>query len=451
MIELYNNFTMQSMIQQTHMLLTPSALAPFEMNPFIDTVPAFLSSIETPPYPNCSLSNRIKVTTTMGSEAFRHFVGANQVEMSNDQASIDELVKNVTQAKYSRKMMANPELPYLALAAFAQDQISVWDTSILLICHQLTKDYPKHKLFIGPLLDENGAWTSGILNQLENMNSFDESIRFSTKEKEQFRLAIQRLPLSQQIFYTTPSAPFLLGLELSLEAKRVLLSIKHKRHYGLEPRLGELTKTDILIAEIARRSRACYIPFPDVPVNLGNFEGSHSSFSGHDRGHLTILHGYPNKLFSAKIELIREFMKVTGVRMSKEIWNIADFARDLSSTWDNTYAFVRTDIYLDTPVWGWHAILHLRNHKERWEKEYSIGIERMGLLSLHEMNHLVDLAEPYLKDRPLLEQIYWLEELRKKGIDQKVDIDVFFKSSPSILNLAIENVGKVALKALTTA
>lgn len=414
-----------------------------------------------------SIPSRIKVDPrTMGSEAFRSFVGNNEPEMSNDPVKTAALVKNIHEANYTPEILSDPELPYLALAGFYNGQLSVWDVSNLCIWHQLGIDYPDSGLTILPLFDAGGNWTKHALDEITRMVQND-AIRDSDKkslsddEMEKLRIALRQLPLSQQVFHTfkgwkKPYRPDFIRPELSLDGRRILLNIEHGRHFAFEPRLGPFTKNDIVTMEVDHRCRLGNIPFPGIEFEkiLNKKLVTPSNFAAHDRFHRLLLHKYST--VDAILEILAGFKRMTGEEMSREIWELGDFdfnnvnspAQGPNKEFNTVIGSMISKLsdvrrfppfykdlkeHAESSLLGWGIVLHIRANREQWQK-HGLSVDELPFLNY--MNELVEESEPYLQNYSILQQIYLLQKLASSGMTA----DKFFASPPEVPRLTIEHI-----------
>lgn len=406
-----------------------------------------------------SETERVKVNAQMQglSEDFRSLIGNNEVEISQDLKRTLELVANIHDANYSQIDFADSELSYLTLRALADNRLKKSEAANVLIWHQQAIDYPYNGLVILPLFKPNGEWTEEALNDL--LSSIRSSILpdnhpynlLSVDKLEELRVAIQKLPPSQQVWrkFTKdlPRNRNFPRTELSLEAYKAYLSVQTGHSFDFELQLGDFSKKDIL-EYIIKKRRIINIPCPCLETHkkLDGNEVTASVFSGHDRTHWLLLHVYSPELIDAMLEILKIYREMTSEeQISEEIWRIADFTYIFlygfielindPSLELNIALFELNFMYGDFPLLTWNLLLDMQQRSEYWQTKFGISSDKF--YKLKEMNQLVKWALPFLGHHSLLEQVYLLEQLTPlvEGIE---DVANFFKIKPLIPPLSIE-------------
>lgn len=432
--------------------------------------------------PSCVSNGRIKVDTRlmdwMGSKglkltnAFQDFIGNIEPEMSIKWDSVSELVENVKNATYTPVLTSNPELPNLALTGYASGQLTIWEVSYILILHQLSVDYPNSGLTILPLFDAEGNWTEQARNEILRMVQNDV-IRDSDKkslnddELERLRVALRQLPPSQQVFHTFQGlekwewkiGQFVFSVELSLEARRILLRIEHNRDFGFKPRLGSFSKNDVVTTFEDFRSRLGDIPFCGAVTGkmINRRPVTPSDFAAHDRFHWLLMHKYSTVTVNALVEILAEFKKITDETMSTEIWDLVDFdfhavalpAKDPNGEFNTiieSMIYKSSDFpkippfddeiikYAKSSLLGLSVVLHMRANQDHWQKQYGLSVDKIPLLAY--MNSLVEESEPFLQKYSNLQRIYLLQKL----VSSDMAVDKFFALQPQVPELTIVRV-----------
>lgn len=408
------------------------------------------TSTKTPStYPMCQLLPRVKVSSQnrSRSEAFQRFIGNNDPEISTDSFAIAALVAQTKQANFTHEMINDPDLPYLALAAFADDQLSVWEASNLIIWHYLAKEHPELGMQICPIIDVHGNWTEDARDAIKDIGR-----RFSSLKTGPFSLdnqalltAMQQLPLSQQVvrvFNRTwfRKSPVLQQVELSLEALSLLLTAYNPRHFAVEPRLGIFSTHDILAAHF-KHFRPAYIPYPDVMnvTRVMKQEVDQSEFSLHDRFHWIITNGYSSLLIDALRDVVVSFMNITKKSMSREIWKVADAVfrdyRDGALAVEFNSILNSLQINGENSVWRWHAVLHMRQNAESWQRKYGFSASEVD--ALETMNILASRGERYLRHWPILTQIHHLQTLTSRNLKTAGQLADYFASVNEDLHVVV--------------
>lgn len=403
------------------------------------------------PYPTCSITGRVKIKAhTIGSSAFQQLVGDNEVEISVNEDLIAEFVKNIRDGNYMSEIF-HPELPYVALAAFANNPNPRFkrDLSNALTWYEAAKDYPEGGLKISPLFDDRGEWTdearaySKLFVQNPYWGSNIHQIP-SPELLETIRTSMRHLPRSQQVFarfqHAVPNGHVPLA-ELSFEADRILFEKRSGRQVIVESRLGPLSREVIVKALMLGRQRICHIPFPGISTEKvwGEREITSLELAYISRGLWEHMYNHSPLIVDVFRELILMFRGITGESMSDEIWGLSLFGgmgtapltnSDINVEFDTRLQFINDKLQYggQFTLLTWSMALHLHVNRGRLEEQYGLNIDKIP--TLNQMNHLMKLADPFLQLHSNLERIYLLQKLASLGITDDTGVRHFFQENP---------------------
>lgn len=365
----------------------------------------------------CPLINRVKISATNWSYAkeFWEFIGNNDPEISTDCAAIATLAAQTKLGNFTKEMITNSELPYLSLAAFAYQLISVWDVANLLIWHYLAKENPDLDLSIRPVFDQNGNWTADALSTIEANEKYLKRFAPAVSiDLQRLLERMQKLPLSQQVlraFNQSWNVPveYAKLTEFSWQAMQSLLLEAKDRYFATQPKLGLFSKRDLLGGWMDGYRQA-YVPYPDVE-NSTIVQGKlvdQSQFAFHDRFHWILQNTHNSLLLKALKEIVPTFMQLTKKSMSKEIWNVVDgvFRSNANGASPAAQFNIALDRSTENSVWRWHVVLYLRQHAVEWKQKY--GFVAADVETLQPMDALAAEAEPFLSNSSTIAQIYHL-------------------------------------------
>jgi hypothetical protein len=131
------------------------------------------------------------------------------IELS--EIDFDCVKEAILQGDYEASVFKNENHVFYALWLFRQDKISRQQLSTLLAREQIPKDYPIVKTF--PILDNRGEFTKDTKKMLISALKTSRFTKLRNWHLERFRLLIQALPKSEQIFYVTECDPKNISIE----------------------------------------------------------------------------------------------------------------------------------------------------------------------------------------------------------------------------------------------
>lgn len=396
----------------------------------------------------CSLEGRIKLEPySGGSEEFQRFVGNNKVEISEDQERIAALVKEVKAGRY-KEVVHERDLPELALAAYRAAQISIWDASTLLRCHQLSIDEPTDFAMF-TILNEDGSFTDEAIRTLELGK--DESEKFDTAFATGLpspRKAIESIPDRQRIVCTSKNKRVAYA---HAQATNAPLTLLFNRTFTSEPRLGLFSRSEVRQAFIHRRAHPIHIPCRGVPspthIRGRTVTGSEASMM--DTVHIVNVRFRTTEFVDAIRELLLAFHKTTRCVTDnlEDLEEVSDMifgmelrpffgtpAEEFQKRFRGDHEFTRIGPEfplrrffsddMDHNLFGWNSVLRMQSNLNRWRAQY--GLDPATIPVLQPMTHLLRLAQPYLKGQRRLEKIYLLQRLQASKAKNATAVREFF-------------------------
>ncbi len=300
------------------------------------------------------------------TDDFRDFVNGESVRISINPEMNDLFVKSFLNADVSNSIFKNKNLPFYALAAFADRKIDRDDMATILeyyMARQCFEDCTLCNTFdqYGEVTQEAAEYYTYLL---------DGKMLAKTQENfvENYKNSIKELPRRKQIFWHNASllsqdelkilessnpnfqAVELLyspkgslyaslaaigalktshgrNITLSFAVERILLNQQfNKDNDPFNPKLGKFAPLEIKkdVMDHSRRLCATFFPGTSKIKEVHNSLELPTTIIGHDKSHAKILQFVPKEAEADIKYLVAKFQEITGFKMSREIWQLIE-------------------------------------------------------------------------------------------------------------------------------
>lgn len=309
------------------------------------------------------------------------FLNRQKVKCSTNQEKILTFITKFKNGEFSDPIFAERKLPFYAMTALITGAIDQKDMATIMEIYVAKQCYGDD-VTIECLFDDRGELTASgntLVESIKENNALKEESKKKNNDYlkndlnlsaisvdiEAFKKAASALPRHKQIVWshkalvTKQDWKRMSGLEkteslycpigvlnfvgamlrsvveyqgrevdMSFDLETCFLRTKYNKPAAdpFLPKLGIFSARDIKKAITDKRARICATFFPGAPhiKTLHHALELPTTIVRHDKIHAHILEHYPTEVFDFIQDLRKEFEQVTGVDMSKEIWEMLE-------------------------------------------------------------------------------------------------------------------------------